>query len=106
MTTFDDRESAHENKFAHDHETDFKVLARRNKLLGLWAAEKMHLKADEHDAYAKEVVAADFDEPGDGDVLRKVLGDMQKAGLSTEEKEVREQMQRLLTVAREQLNQG
>lgn len=104
MTTFDDRESAHENKFARDHETDFKVVARRNKLLGYWAAEKLHLKPEEHEAYAKEVVIADFDEPGDGDVLRKVLGDLQNAGLSVTEKEVREEMYRLLAVAREQLH--
>lgn len=104
MTTFDDRESAHENKFARDHETDFKVIARRNKLLGLWAAEKLHLKEDEREAYAKDVLAADFEEPGDGDVLRKVVGDFEKAGLSISEKEVREQMNALLAVAREQVH--
>lgn len=106
MTTFDDRESAHENKFARDHETDFKVIARRNKLLGLWAAGKLHLKADEHESYAKDVMAADFEEPGDGDVLRKVLSDFQKAGLAVSEKEVREEMHRLLGVAREQIHGG
>lgn len=104
MTTFDDRESAHENKFARDHETDFKVLARRNKLLGYWAAEKMHLKPEEHEAYARDVVDADFAEPGDNDVLRKVLSDLQNAGLSVTEKDVREEMHRLLSVARDQLH--
>lgn len=104
MTTFDDRESAHENKFARDNETDFKVIARRNKLLGLWAAEKLHLKPEEHENYAKDVIAADFEEPGDADVLRKVLGDFQKAGLAVTEKEVREQMHNLLSVARDQVH--
>jgi hypothetical protein len=104
MTTFDDRESAHENKFARDNETDFKVIARRNKLLGLWAAEKLHLKEDERESYAKDVMAADFEEPGDGDVLRKVTGDFEKAGLSIAEKEVREQMHALMAVAREQVH--
>lgn len=106
MTTFDDRESAHENKFARDHETDFKVIARRNKLLGLWAAEKLHLKAEEHESYAKDVLAADFEEPGDNDVLRKVLGDFQKAGLAVTEKELREKMHALLGIAREQIHGG
>src|SRR5690606_39092935 len=95
--------NAHENKFARDHETDFKVVARRNKLLGFWAAEKMHLKAEDHEAYAQDVVAADFEEPGDNDVLHKGLGDLQKAGLAVSEKDVREEMDRLLGVARDQL---
>ena len=74
MTTFDKREDAFEKQFAHDEELKFKAEARRNKLLGLWAAEKLGKSGADADAYAKEVVAADFEEAGDADVLRKVLG--------------------------------
>jgi len=76
MTTFDDRERAFESKFAHDQEMQFKAEARRNKLLGLWAAERMGLSGDEADAYAKSVIIADFEEAGDEDVYRKVAGDV------------------------------
>ncbi|MCH2548090.1 MAG: DUF1476 domain-containing protein [Alphaproteobacteria bacterium] len=103
MTTFDDRKDAFENKYAHDKETDFKIIARRNKLLGLWAAEQMHLESEKHDDYAKEVVAADFEAPGDEDVLNKVLKDLEKAGISITANEVREEMNRLLIIAGEQL---
>lgn len=106
MTTFDDRKDAYENKYAHDQEAEFKILARRNKLLGLWAAEKLHLKPEEHEAYAKEVVVADFDEPGDDDVLRKVVADFEKAGLNIDAHGVREQMHALLQVARDQILNG
>lgn len=76
MTTFNDRENAFENKFAHDEEMKFRAEARRNKLLGLWAAEKLGLSGDEADAYAREVVKADFEEAGHEDVVRKVAGDL------------------------------
>jgi hypothetical protein len=102
MTTFDDRKDAYENKYAHDQEAEFKILARRNKLLGLWAAEKLHLKPEEQEAYAKEVVAADFEEPGDGDVVRKVKKDFENAGIQIEERDIQEQLHRLHGVAREQ----
>ena len=80
MTTFDKREEGFEKKFALDEEQKFKAEARRNRLLGLWAAEKLGLTGDAATAYAKEVVAADFEEAGDGDVVRKVLGDLDRQG--------------------------
>lgn len=89
MTTFDDRESAFENKFAHDEEMQFKITARRNKLVGLWAAEQMGLTAEESDSYAKSVVQADFEEAGDEDVVRKILGDLTSAGVETDEAAIR-----------------
>ncbi len=76
MTTFDDRESAFENKFAHDEEMNFKAQARANKLLGLWAAEKLGKTGDDANAYAVEVVKSDFEEAGHEDVVRKVVGDL------------------------------
>jgi hypothetical protein len=89
MTTFNDRERAEEAHFALDEEMLFRVTARRNKLLGQWAAERMKLSAAETDAYAKSVVQADFEEAGDEDVIRKVLGDLTSAGVETDEAEVR-----------------
>lgn len=99
MTTFDERESAFENKFAHDEEMNFKAQARANKLLGLWAAEKMGKTGDEAEAYAKEVIVADFEEAGHEDVVRKVVGDM---GDVTAE-EIRVKMAEMLLVAKEQM---
>lgn len=104
MTTFDDRKDAYENKFAHDNEHHFKVIARRNKLLGLWAADKLHLTdTAEREAYAKEVVIADLEEPGDDDVVAKLVKDFNAAGVAVSEKEIREEMHRLLAQAREQV---
>jgi hypothetical protein len=100
MTTFDDRESAFENKFAHDEEMKFKAEARRNKLLGLWAAEKLGKSGDDADAYAKEVVKADFEEAGHEDVVRKVAGDL---GDKSSPEEIRAKMDELMTVAKGQL---
>ncbi len=80
MTAFDDRKTAAEAKFAHDQEFQFKTIARRNKLLGLWAAEQMGISGADAEAYAKQVVIANFEEPGDTDVLRKVLGDLTDKG--------------------------
>jgi hypothetical protein len=102
MTTFDDRENAFENKFAHDAEMQFKAEARRNKLLGLWAAELLGKSGDEADAYAKEVIKADFEEAGDEDVFRKVSGDL---GDKASETEIRTKMVELLAVAKAQLMQ-
>jgi len=104
MTTFDKREEAFENKFAHDEELRFKATARRNKLLGLWAAEK--LSADDADAYAKEVVRSDFEEPGDEDVFRKIRGDFDKAGVTVSDADIREQMTGLMQTAIDQVNDG
>ena len=100
MTTFDDRESAFENKFAHDEEMQFKAEARRNKLLGLWAAELMGKSGDDADAYAKEVIVADFEEAGHEDVVRKVAADL---GDLADADTVRSKMDELLKVAKGQL---
>jgi len=106
MTTFDDRENAYENKFAHDEELKFKSIARRNRLLGLWAAEKLGKSGEEAEAYAKEVVRADFAEPGDNDVFVKVKGDLDAAGAAVPEEEIRGAMRRLLVEAAEQIEKG
>ena len=89
MTDFNDREKAAEAKFAHDEEMHFRVHARRNRLLGQWAAEQMGLSAVEGEAYAKSVVQADFEESGDEDVVRKLLGDLTSAGVELNEGDVR-----------------
>jgi hypothetical protein len=89
MTDFKDRERAEEAKFAHDEEMHFRVHARRNRLLGHWAAEKMGLSAVESESYAKAVVQADFEESSDEDVIRKVLGDLVSAGVDLSEGDVR-----------------
>ena len=103
MSSFDDRERAFETKFAHDAEMQFKAEARRNKLLGLWTAGKMGLSGDAAEAYAKEVVAADFEEAGDEDVYRKVSGDLSAKGIAVAETEIREQMTALMAEAKAQL---
>ncbi|MFM2300734.1 MAG: hypothetical protein RLZZ84_470 [Pseudomonadota bacterium] len=92
MTDFKDRERAEEAKFAHDEEMHFRVHARRNRLLGQWAAERMGLSAVEAEAYAKSVVQADFEEAGDEDVVRKLLGDLTSAGIEVSEADVRTAM--------------
>jgi hypothetical protein len=102
MTTFEDREHAFEAKFAHDAEMQFKAEARRNKLLGLWAAEKLGKTGEDAQAYAREVVKADFEEAGHEDVVRKVAGDL--GNLSSPE-EIRAKMAELLAVAKGQLLQ-
>lgn len=89
MTSFDDRERGEEAKFAHDEEMMFRIAARRNRLLGEWAAERMSLSPEEADAYAKSVVQADFEEAGDEDVIRKLLGDLTSAGIEISEADVR-----------------
>jgi len=102
MSSFEERQDAFENKFAHDEEMQFKVTARRNKLLGHWAAEKMGLTAEETEAYGKAVVQADFEEAGDDDVLRKVLGDLTTASVEADEVMVRAAMEELMVEARRQ----
>jgi hypothetical protein len=89
MTTFNDRERAFEAKFAHDEEMLFRITARRNRLVGEWAARLMNLTPEETDAYRKAVVQADFEEAGDEDVVGKVLGDLTSAGINTDEAAVR-----------------
>jgi hypothetical protein len=105
MTTFDDREKAFENKFARDEELAFRVAARRNRLLGEWAASLMGLTKEETDAYAKAVVQADFEEAGDDDVVRKVLGDLVSAGVDTDDQRVRAALEEKAVEARRQYMQ-
>lgn len=100
MNTFDDRENAFENKFAHDAEMQFKAEARRNKLLGLWAADLLGKTGDDAAAYAKEVIAADFEEAGDEDVYRKLAGDL---GSKASEDEIRAKMKAMMAEAKSQL---
>jgi len=100
MSTFNDRENAFENKYAHDEETKFKIAARANKLLGLWAAELMGKSGDDAAAYAVEVIKADFEEAGHEDVVRKVAGDFNGEVSDTE---VRAKLLELTAVAEEQI---
>lgn len=104
MTTFDKREEGFEKKFAHDEELKFKATARRNRLLGLWAAAELGKTGADADAYSKEVVAADFEEAGDDDVVRKVVKDL--AGKGVTEQQVRGKMQELLAEAVKQIQAG
>jgi hypothetical protein len=103
MTTFDDRERAFETKFAHDEEMKFRVIARRNRLLGEWAAAKMGLSEAETDAYAKDVIHADFEEGGEEDVIRKILGDLTGAGVEIDETAIRSALEHKTVEARRQL---
>jgi hypothetical protein len=103
MAQFDDREKAQEAKFARDGELRFKAEARRNKLLGLWAAEHMGLSDEHAKAYAGEVVASDFEEAGDEDVFRKVSGDLKAKGASVSDDMIRKKMAELTILAREQI---
>jgi hypothetical protein len=103
MATFDDREKGFEQKYKHDKELDFKVNARRNKLLGLWAAQELGIPAGEQDAYAKSVVMADFEKPGDDDVVQKVLGDFKRKGVEMTEHRLRKHMTELREAARQQV---
>jgi hypothetical protein len=105
MTGFDDREKAFEAKFAHDAELTFRVTARRNRLVGEWAASLMNLTKEETDAYAKAVVQADFEEAGDEDVIGKVLGDLVSAGVDMDEGRVRAALGEKAAEARRQFMQ-
>lgn len=100
MTTFDDRENAFENKFAHDAQLQFKAEARRNKLIGHWAAELLGKTGADADAYAKEVIVADFEEAGDGDVIRKLVADLSG---KADEQTIRAKMAEYLSVAKTQI---
>ena len=106
MTTFDKREEGFEKKFAMDADQKFKAEARRNKLLGLWAAEQLGISGDAANAYAKEVVASDFEEAGDGDVVRKVLGDLTAKGVAMTEPQLRVTMDELMATAILQVKAG
>lgn len=101
MTTFNDRENAFENKFAHDAELQFKVAARRDKLIGLWAAAKLGHSGDAAEAYARSVVIADMEEAGDEDVIRKLVADL--AGVGIGDAEVRKALTDFHSVARQQI---
>ena len=106
MSSFDEREKGFEAKYKHDQETRFKVTARRNKLLGLWAAEQLGLSSAEAEAYAKTIVAADFEKPGDDDVLRKVMADLSAKGVQVTEHALRKRLADLAQIAREQIKQA
>jgi hypothetical protein len=103
MTTFNDRERAFESKFAHDEEMRFRITARRNRLLGAWAARQMGLSDVESESYAREVVHSDFEEAGDHDVVRKVLGDLTAAGIECDEAGVQEALRNKEIEARRQI---
>jgi hypothetical protein len=103
MTQFDDRERAFEAKFARDEEMQFRVIARRNRLLGEWAARRMGLTDAEAEAYAKDVIRSDFEEAGEHDVIRKILGDLTAAGVDCNEDEVSEALRNKQIDARRQI---
>ncbi|MGQ3674323.1 DUF1476 domain-containing protein [Xanthobacter sp. TB0139] len=103
MTTFDKREKDFERRFVLDEETQFKALARRNKNLGLWAAEKLGLSGDAADAYAKEVVFSDLEEAGDEDVFRKIRGDFDAKGIEQSDHQIRRTMDELLAAAAQEV---
>ena len=106
MSSFDKREEGFEKKYALDEEQKFKAEARRNRLLGMWAAEKLGITGDAAAAYAKEVVASDFEEAGDGDVLRKVMGDFKAKSVALTEQELRAKMDELMGTAVAQVKAG
>lgn len=106
MTTFDKREEAFEKKFAHDEELRFKAMARRNKMLGLWAAEKLGKTGAAAEAYAKDVVMSDFEEAGDDDVFRKVRGDFDASKVDQSDHQIRRTMEELMAKAIEDIKAG
>ena len=103
MTTFDQREKAFEAKFEHDQELQFKATARKNKLLGLWAAGLMGKTGADAEAYSKEIVLADLEKPGDSDVIGKLVKDLADAGKPTDEHTIRKQAERLMVEAKAQM---
>lgn len=107
MTTFDDREKAAENKYAHDQENEFRVHARRNKLLGLWAAGRMNLQGAAAEDYAKSLIAAMVNE-GDEDLLiiNRIKADLSARGVMISEQDIKQEMQKLAVVAKEQVEKG
>ena len=106
MTTFDQREDGFEKKFALDEEQKFKAEARRNKLLGLWVADKLGISGDAASAYAREVIAADFEQPGDNDVVHKVMRDLAAKGVALSDQQLRAQMDTLMAQAILQVKAG
>lgn len=104
MTTFDDRETSFENKFKHDKELEFKATARRNKLLGLWAANLLGIHGADAEAYAKTVIKADLEQPGDQDLVDKLMGDFKERGVDLSEHRLRKQMTELMHTAISQVN--
>jgi len=106
MTLFNEREDTFEKQFAHDQELRFKATARRNKLLGLWVAGLLGKSGEEADSYARSVVQADFQEPGDGDVLRKIRQDLDGAGKTVDENELSAKLQQLMAQAIEEIKAG
>ncbi|GAB4239159.1 MAG: DUF1476 domain-containing protein [Methyloligellaceae bacterium] len=105
MSSFDDRERAYESKFAHDEELKFKATARRNKLLGRWAAEKLSLTGEEVEHYAKGVVLADLEEPGEEDVFRKLRKDFDEKGVDVSDHQIRRTMEELMVEAVRQIEE-
>jgi hypothetical protein len=103
MTTFDEREKGYERKFAHDEELRFKSTVRRNRLFGRWAAEKLGLSGDEAEAYAKSVVKADFEEPGDDDILRKVKADFAAKGVDQSDHQIARTLSEMMVEAATQI---
>ncbi len=103
MSQFDDREKAAENQFSHNKESEFKASARRNKLLGIWAAEQMGITGEAVDAYARQVIDSDFEEVGNDDVYRKVKRDFDEKNVDKSERQIRRQMDELMAIAREQI---
>lgn len=101
--SFKKREDAFENKYARDEELRFKVDIRRDKLIGHWAAEMLDLKGDDAEAYAKEVIAADFEEPGEDDVVRKIMADFEAKNVDFSEHRLRKKMEELLEIAKQQI---
>jgi len=106
MTTFDKREEGFEKKFAMDEEHKFKAMARRNRLLGLWAAEKLGMSGDTATAYAKEIVAADFEQPGENDLVHKVMRDLAAKGVAVTDAQLHVKMDELLAQAVQQVKAG
>ena len=106
MSGFDKRREGYESKFAHDQDLKFKATARRNKLLGLWAAEKLGMSADEAAAYAKDVVKADFEEVGEEDVFRKIRKDFDAKAVTISDHQIRREMEDLMVKAVEQIQAG
>ena len=104
MTTFDDRQRQFEAKYSRDQDLRFKVTARRNRLIGEWAAAQMGLSGDAVKAYAREVVEADFEKPGDADVVEKLLGDLTAKGIDIDERRLRRRMDEMLETAKQQIS--
>jgi hypothetical protein len=106
MSTFDKREEGFERKFAHDEEVRFKARARRNKLIGLWAAQRLGLSGDAAEAYAKEIVAADFEAPGDDDVVARIRRDFDAKAVAQSDHQIRRTMEELMAKAVEDVKAG